>query len=97
MTIPLGISLMPHGPVADLVGLARLAENLGCSRCWVYDEGLATRDVYVAKTAVGESGSRNERDSRAIQRSASVVTNIVDQTIVNSRPCVLAANRKELT
>ena len=52
MTIPLGISLMPHGPVADLVGLARIAENLGCCRCWVYDEGLATRDVYVAITAV---------------------------------------------
>ena len=43
---------MPHGPVADLVGLARIAENLGCCRCWVYDEGLATRDVYVAMTAV---------------------------------------------
>ena len=52
MTIPLGISFMPHGPVADLVGLARIAENLGCCRCWVYDEGLATRDVYVAMTAV---------------------------------------------
>ena len=52
MTIPLGISLMPHGPVADLVGLARIAENLGCCRCWVYDEGLATREVYVAMTAV---------------------------------------------
>ena len=52
MTIPLGISLMPHGPVGDLVGLARIAENLGCCRCWVYDEGLATRDVYVAMTAV---------------------------------------------
>ena len=52
MTIPLGISLMPHGPVADLVDLARIAENLGCCRCWVYDEGLATRDVYVAMTAV---------------------------------------------
>ena len=43
---------MPHGPVAALVGLARIAENLGCCRCWVYDEGLATRDVYVAMTAV---------------------------------------------
>ena len=43
---------MPHGPVADLVDLARIAENLGCCRCWVYDEGLATRDVYVALTAV---------------------------------------------
>ena len=52
MTVPLGISLMPHGPVADLVDLARTAENLGCCRCWVYDEGLATRDVYVALTAV---------------------------------------------
>ena len=52
MTIPLGISLMPHRPVADLVDLARIAENLGCCRCWVYDEGLATRDVYVALTAV---------------------------------------------
>ena len=52
MTIPLGISLKPHGPVADLVGLARIAENLGYNRCWVYDEGLATRDVYVAMTAV---------------------------------------------
>ena len=52
MTIPLGISLMPHGPVVDLVGLARLAESLGCCRCWVYDEGLATRDVYVTMTAV---------------------------------------------
>ena len=52
MTIPLGVSLMPHGPVADLVELAQLAESLGCSRCWVYDEGLATRDVYVTMTAV---------------------------------------------
>ena len=52
MTVPLGISLMPHGPVADLVELAQLAESLGCCRCWVYDEGLATRDVYVTMTAV---------------------------------------------
>lgn len=43
---------MPHGPVADLVGLARLAGDLDGCRCWVYDEGLATRDVYVTMTAV---------------------------------------------
>jgi len=52
MTIPLGVGLMPHGPVADLVDLAALAEELDCRRCWVYDEGLATRDVYVTMAAV---------------------------------------------
>jgi 5,10-methylenetetrahydromethanopterin reductase len=43
---------MPDAPVADLVELATLAERLGCRRCWVYDEGLVTRDVYVALTAI---------------------------------------------
>ena len=38
---------MPDAPVAELVELATLAERLGYSRCWVYDEGLVTRDVYV--------------------------------------------------
>lgn len=32
--------------------LARLAESLGYERCWVYDEGLAASDVYVAMTAI---------------------------------------------
>ena len=52
MTIPLSVNLMPEGPVDELVELARLAEQVGCSRCWVYDEGLVTRDVYVALTAI---------------------------------------------
>lgn len=43
---------MPEAPVADLVELAALAERLGARRCWVYDEGLVTRDVYVALTAI---------------------------------------------
>jgi len=43
---------MPEGPVSELVELARLAEQLGCGRCWVYDEGLVTRDVYVTLTAI---------------------------------------------
>lgn len=52
MTLPLSVNLMPEGPVSELVELARLAESLGYGRCWVYDEGLVTRDVYVALTAI---------------------------------------------
>ena len=45
-------NVMPHGSVERAVELARLAESLGYERCWVYDEGLAASDVYVALTAV---------------------------------------------
>ena len=43
---------MPKGPVAEVADLAVLAERLGYRRCWVYDEGLVTRDVYVTLTAI---------------------------------------------
>ena len=56
--LPLGVSLMAHGPVAGLLDDARLAEAVGCRRCWVYDEGLATRDAWVTMTAVALSTSR---------------------------------------
>jgi len=52
MSIPVSINLMPDAPVADIVELAVLADDLGLSRCWVYDEGLVTRDVYVTLTAI---------------------------------------------
>lgn len=52
MSIPVSVNLMPDAPVADIVELAVLAEDLGLSRCWVYDEGLITRDVYVTLTAI---------------------------------------------
>ena len=52
MTLPAGVNLMPDAPVSELVELAVLAERLGLRRCWVYDEGLATRDVYVTLTAI---------------------------------------------
>ena len=45
-------NVMPHGSVRRAVELARLAESLGYERCWVYDEGLAASDVYVALTAI---------------------------------------------
>ena len=50
--IPLSVNLMPSAPVAEIMELAVLAESLGCVRCWVYDEGLVTRDVYVTLTAI---------------------------------------------
>ena len=48
-------NVMPHGSVGRAVELARLAEGLGYERCWVYDEGLAASDVYVAMTAIALS------------------------------------------
>lgn len=47
-----GINLMPDAPVAQVAEIGVLAEELGFSRCWLYDEGLATRDLYVALTAI---------------------------------------------
>ena len=49
------LNVMPHGSVERAVELARLAESLGYERCWVYDEGLAASDVYVALTAIALS------------------------------------------
>ena len=46
------LNLIPEAPVDKMVDLAVAAEELGFRRCWVYDEGLATRDVYVTMTAI---------------------------------------------
>ena len=58
MTLPVSVNLMAQAPVADVVALAVLAEDLDCSSCWVYDEGLLTRDVYVTLAAIA---GRTER------------------------------------
>ncbi len=52
MPLPVSVNLMPNGPVGEVVDLAVLAEQLGLARCWVYDEGIVTRDVYVTLTAI---------------------------------------------
>jgi 5,10-methylenetetrahydromethanopterin reductase len=57
-SVPLSVALMPEAPVADVVELAILAEGLGLARCWVYDEGLTTRDVYVTLTAIAARTDR---------------------------------------
>ncbi len=58
MTLPLSVALMPGAPIPDIVDLAVLAEDLGMARCWVYDEGLVTRDVYVTLTAIAARTTR---------------------------------------
>ncbi len=46
------INLMAEEPVSRMVDLAASAESLGYHRCLVYDEGLASRDVYVTLAAI---------------------------------------------
>ena len=54
------INLIPETDIASIVALAVEAESLGYERCWVYDEGLATRDVWVTLTAIGAATERLE-------------------------------------
>ncbi|MCC6147323.1 MAG: LLM class flavin-dependent oxidoreductase [Anaerolineaceae bacterium] len=49
-----GVNLIPDVPMSKVVELGQEAEKLGYDKCWVYDEGLATRDVYVSLTAIGQ-------------------------------------------
>ena len=44
--------VMPEGPVEAVVRAAVAAEDLGCSRVWIPDEGLAARECWVTLGAV---------------------------------------------
>ena len=44
--------VMPEGPVDAVVRAAVAAEDLGCSRVWIPDEGLAARECWVTLGAV---------------------------------------------
>ena len=48
----LSVNIMPISPAEEIAELAAYAESKGFSRCWVYDEGLVTRDVYVVLAAI---------------------------------------------
>jgi 5,10-methylenetetrahydromethanopterin reductase len=54
------VSLMPDGPVTEVVDLAVEAESLGFERVWVYDEGVAMRDCYVNLAAIALATSKIE-------------------------------------
>jgi 5,10-methylenetetrahydromethanopterin reductase len=49
------VMLMPVTSVGRLAELAKLAEDLGYSRVWVPDEGLASRDVFVTMAAMASA------------------------------------------
>jgi 5,10-methylenetetrahydromethanopterin reductase len=51
------VNLIPEAPVASIVELAQHAERRGFQRCWIYDEGLAARDVYITLTAIAVATS----------------------------------------
>ncbi len=46
------VNLMPSGSIGQVVELAQLAEQCGARRCWVFDEGVSTRDVWVTLAAI---------------------------------------------
>lgn len=52
------INVIPECAIGEIVALAVEAERLGFDRCWVYDEGLITRDVYVTMAAVAAATER---------------------------------------
>lgn len=52
-----GVNLIPEASVGYMAELGQEAERLGYNRCWVYDEGLATRDVYITLTAIAQKTS----------------------------------------
>ncbi len=54
------VNFIPEHPIGQIVELAVEAERLGYDRCWVYDEGLAARDVYVTMTAIAAATDRIE-------------------------------------
>ena len=55
-----GVNIIPEVPIAHTVELGQEAERLGYKKCWAYDEGLATRDVYVTLAAIAQNTSRIE-------------------------------------
>ncbi len=54
------INVIPECPLSEIVDIAKEAEALGFERCWVYDEGLETRDVHVVMTAIAMATNKIE-------------------------------------
>ncbi len=50
----IGINQIPGVPVAAMAELAQEAERLGYARCWVCDQGLDCRDIFVTLTAIAQ-------------------------------------------
>jgi 5,10-methylenetetrahydromethanopterin reductase len=50
-----GINIFLELPVQEMTKIACEAEDLGFEKCWVYDEGLITRDPYLTLAAIAAS------------------------------------------
>ena len=50
--VSLALNIIPDGPIEEVIDLVQVAEQSGYSTCRLYDEGLATHDVYVVSAAV---------------------------------------------
>lgn len=50
--VSLALNIIPDGPIEEVIELVQVAEDSGYSTCRLYDEGLATHDVYVVSSAV---------------------------------------------
>ena len=53
-----GVNIIPDVPMEQVVSLGVKAEELGFDKCWVYDEGLVTRDVYISLAAIAGKTAR---------------------------------------
>ncbi len=53
--IKAGVNFLTDAPVPRLVELAQEAERLGFSKCWIFDEGLEGRDVFVTLGAIAQN------------------------------------------
>jgi 5,10-methylenetetrahydromethanopterin reductase len=58
LSVKWSVNLMAKAPVGEIVDLAVLAEEMGYDRCWLFDEGVMTRDVFVTMSAIAERTSR---------------------------------------
>ena len=78
----ISLNVIPECPIEQIVQVVKHAENLGYQRCWVYDEGLATRDVHIVMTAIALEtnlieigpGITNPYTRHPAQTAASIIT-----------------------
>jgi len=49
-----GVNIIPDVPMSQVIELGEEAERLGYDKCWIYDEGLAVRDVYISLAAIAQ-------------------------------------------
>lgn len=54
----LSITLEPNRPISELIKTVQVAESLGFSKCWVADEGIVNRDIFITLALLAEHTQR---------------------------------------